>query len=128
MLWFFFPYALEYKIYSQKLYHIKYLHIHNCFRFYTQMRVEKKNKAFAYRIYSHCTQQCVATENYRARQISFRCWHVHEVKDPPLYGNRFGHNHSCSQAVQRASVYIVSRVVCFQSVAKFRCLDRLASN
>ena len=29
-----------------------------CFRFYTQMRVEKTNKAFAYRIYSHFTQQC----------------------------------------------------------------------
>ena len=38
----FFPYALEYKIYSLKLYHIKHLHIHTCFRFYTQKRVEKK--------------------------------------------------------------------------------------
>ena len=27
MLWGFFPYALEYKIYSLKLYHIKHLHI-----------------------------------------------------------------------------------------------------
>ena len=25
-------------------------HIGTCFRFYTQMRVEKKNKAFAYRV------------------------------------------------------------------------------
>ena len=31
-----------------------------CFRFYTQRRVEK-NKAFAYRIYSHFTQQCIRT-------------------------------------------------------------------
>ena len=29
-----------------------------CFRFYTQMRVEINNKAFAYKIYSHFTQQC----------------------------------------------------------------------
>ena len=33
-------------------------HIGTCFRFYTQMRVEKKTKAFAYKIYSHFTQQC----------------------------------------------------------------------
>ena len=32
--------------------------IGTCFRFYTQMRVEKTNKAFAYKIYSHFTQQC----------------------------------------------------------------------
>ena len=32
-------------------------YIGTCFRFYTQMRVEKK-KAFAYRIYSQFTQQC----------------------------------------------------------------------
>ena len=32
-------------------------YIGTCFRFHTQMRVEKK-KAFAYRIYSHFTQQC----------------------------------------------------------------------
>ena len=80
MLWFFFPYALEYKIYSQKLYHLLKLPLHSkanaytyrhlfkilyanalsigtCFRFYTQKRVEKKTKAFAYRIYSHFTQQ-----------------------------------------------------------------------
>ena len=81
MLCLFFPYALEYKIYSLKLYHIKHLHmkskasaymyrhllqclyanaldIRTCFRFYTQMQVEKNNKAFAYKIYSHFTQQC----------------------------------------------------------------------
>ena len=34
-------------------------YIGTCFRFYTQMRVEKRNKAFAYRIYSHFTQQCI---------------------------------------------------------------------
>ena len=34
-------------------------HIGTCFRFYTQMQVEKKKKkAFAYKIYSHFTQQC----------------------------------------------------------------------
>ena len=33
-------------------------YIGTCFRFYTQMRVQKQNKAFAYRIYSHFTQQC----------------------------------------------------------------------
>ena len=38
-------------------------HIGTCFRFYTQMRVEKKNKAFAYKIYSHFTQQCTAYSN-----------------------------------------------------------------
>ena len=32
--------------------------IGTCFRFYKQMQVEKKNKAFAYKIYSHFTQQC----------------------------------------------------------------------
>ena len=32
--------------------------IDTCFRFYTQMRVEKKHKTFAYKIYSHFTQQC----------------------------------------------------------------------
>ena len=78
----FFPYALKYKIYSLKLYHIKHLHIKSkasaymyrhllqisytnaldirtCFRFHMQMRVEKKPNAFAYRIYSHFTQQCM---------------------------------------------------------------------
>ena len=30
-----------------------------CFRFYTQMRVENPPKAFAYRIYSNFTQQCI---------------------------------------------------------------------
>ena len=35
--------------------------IGTCFRFYTEMRVEKTNKAFAYRIYSHFTQQCVTS-------------------------------------------------------------------
>ena len=34
-------------------------HIGTCFRFYTQMRVEKNKKAFAYRIYSRFTQQCI---------------------------------------------------------------------
>ena len=34
-------------------------YIGTCFRFYTQMRVQKKTKAFAYRIYSHFTQQCI---------------------------------------------------------------------
>ena len=38
------------------------LYIGTCFRFYTQMRVEKKDKAFAYRIYSHFTQQCIYSE------------------------------------------------------------------
>ena len=33
-------------------------YIGTCFRFYMQMRVQKNNKAFAYRIYSHFTQQC----------------------------------------------------------------------
>ena len=33
-------------------------YIGTCFRFYTQLRVQKQNKAFAYRIYSHFTQQC----------------------------------------------------------------------
>ena len=33
-------------------------YIGTCFRFYTQMQVQKNNKAFAYRIYSHFTQQC----------------------------------------------------------------------
>ena len=33
-------------------------HIGTCFRFYMQMWVENNNKAFAYRIYSHFTQQC----------------------------------------------------------------------
>ena len=34
-------------------------YIGTCFRFYTQMRVQKKkNKSFAYRIYSHFSQQC----------------------------------------------------------------------
>jgi hypothetical protein len=32
-------------------------YIGTCFRFYTQMRVQ--TKAFAYRIYSHFTQQCI---------------------------------------------------------------------
>ena len=32
--------------------------IGTCFRFYMQMRVENNNKTFAYRIYSHLTQQC----------------------------------------------------------------------
>ena len=82
LFFFFFPYALEYKIFSQKLYHllnlhIKYktsaytyrhliqvlyanaLHIGTCFRFYSQKRVEKKTKVFAYKIYSHFTQQCI---------------------------------------------------------------------
>ena len=34
-------------------------YIGTCFRFYMQMRVQKTNKAFAYRIYSHFTQQCM---------------------------------------------------------------------
>ena len=33
-------------------------YIGTCFRFYTQMQVEKK--AFAYRIFSHFTQQCMS--------------------------------------------------------------------
>ena len=37
-------------------------YIGTCFRFYTQMRVQKNNKAFAYRIYSHFTQQCILGE------------------------------------------------------------------
>ena len=33
-------------------------YIGTCCRFYTHMQVQKKHKAFAYRIYSHFTQQC----------------------------------------------------------------------
>ena len=77
-----FPPAYTYKIYSLKLYHLLNFTLHSkadaysigtCFifymqmsryictwfRFYTQMRVEKPPKAFAYRIYSHFTQQCI---------------------------------------------------------------------
>ena len=39
-------------------------HIGTCFRFYTQMRMEKKTKAFAYRIYSHFTKQCSPLSAY----------------------------------------------------------------
>ena len=55
------------KIYSLKLYHLINFTLHSkanacnigtCFRFYMQMRVEKNPKAFAYRTYSHFTQQC----------------------------------------------------------------------
>ena len=55
------------KIYSLYLYHLLNFTLHfkanacnigTCFRFYTQMQVENNNKAFAYRIYSHFTQQC----------------------------------------------------------------------
>ena len=41
-------------------------YIGTCFRFYMQMRVENINKAFAYRIYSHFTQQW----NYRLSYVS----------------------------------------------------------
>ena len=71
----FFPYALEYKIYSQKLYHIKYLHIKSKASAYMSRHLHiqalvldfirkcgwKKNKAFAYRVpigdynYLQCT-------------------------------------------------------------------------
>ena len=53
----FFPYALKYRIYSLKLYHLLNFTLHSkanaCnidtfIRFYIQMRVEKK--AFAYRV------------------------------------------------------------------------------
>ena len=44
-------------------------HIGTCFRFYTQMQVEKKNKAFAYRIYSHFTQQCSVSEETKMQNI-----------------------------------------------------------
>ena len=37
-----------------------------CFRFYTQMRVEKK-KAFAYRIHSHFTQQCESNQQEKIK-------------------------------------------------------------
>ena len=55
------------KIYRLKLYHLLNCTLHSkanawnigtCFRFYMQMQVEKTNKAFAYKIYSHFTQQC----------------------------------------------------------------------
>ena len=65
MLFFFHRHSSD-KIYSLKLYHLLNVTLHSkanalnigtCFRFYMQMRVEKKTKAFAYRIYSHFTQQ-----------------------------------------------------------------------
>ena len=37
--------------------------IGTCFKFYTEMRVDQKNKAFAYRSYSHFTQQCTDAEH-----------------------------------------------------------------
>ena len=47
-----------------------------CFRsdymIYMQMRVEKNNKAFAYRIYRHFTQQCSDVTNYVTR-LKFTC-------------------------------------------------------
>ena len=46
--------------------------IGTCFRFYTQMRVEKTHKAFAYRIYSHFTQQC-CTFPFLPKNISTKC-------------------------------------------------------
>ena len=45
--------------------------IGTCFRFYTQMRVEKTHKAFAYRIYSHFTQQCYLRKIDNTTQPNF---------------------------------------------------------
>ena len=45
-------------------------YIGTCFRFYTQMRVQKNSKAFAYRIYSHFTQQCTYNEKTEKTHIS----------------------------------------------------------
>ena len=55
-------------------------HIGTCFRFYTQMQVEKKTKAFAYKIYSHFTQHCMFCQLSKAQTIYFlslyRCTEV----------------------------------------------------
>ena len=48
------PIGICFRFYTQML-----IYIGTCFSFYAQMRVEKKPKAFAYRIYSHFTQQCM---------------------------------------------------------------------
>ena len=38
------------------------------------MRVEKKSKAFAYRIYSHLTQQCVFLSSYTIEKVVSNVW------------------------------------------------------
>ena len=67
MLCFLFVSAFEYKIYCLMLYHLLKSTLHSkanaCnigtfIRFYIQMRVQIKNKAFAYRFYRPFTQQC----------------------------------------------------------------------
>ena len=59
------------KIYNLKLYHLLNVTLHSkanvcnigtLIRFYMQMRVEKKDKAFAYRFYRPLTEQCILTK------------------------------------------------------------------
>ena len=78
MLWGFFHMHSNDKIYSLKLYHLLNFTLHSkanacntgtCFRFYMQMRVEKTHKAFAYRIYSHFTQQCTYDKHVKVHYI-----------------------------------------------------------
>ena len=68
---FFFHKRSSDKIYNLKLYHLLNVTLHSkanvcnigtLIRFYMQMRVEKKDKAFAYRFYRPLTEQCILTK------------------------------------------------------------------
>ena len=75
-------------------------YIGTCFRFYTQMRVQTKNKAFAYRIYSHFTQQCT---NNGLRQQQQKIKNIEQLQ---THNIETSFKHSWSQIIWLTKTYI----------------------